>query len=65
MITMVEKGGSAVYPLLLCSLVARTFIIERTIFWVRQGTGPSTARSPSTQPLVHHRGRVDTVRQAE
>ena len=39
MITMFEKGGPVMYPLLLCSLVALTFIIERTIFWVRQGSG--------------------------
>jgi len=28
MITMFEKGGPVMYPLLLCSLVALTFIIE-------------------------------------
>ena len=39
MITMFQKGGPVMYPLLLCSLVALTFIIERTIFWVRQGRG--------------------------
>jgi biopolymer transport protein ExbB len=39
MITMFQKGGPVMYPLLLCSLVALTFIIERAIFWVRQGRG--------------------------
>jgi biopolymer transport protein ExbB len=39
MITIFQKGGPVMYPLLLCSLVALTFIIERTIFWVRQSRG--------------------------
>jgi biopolymer transport protein ExbB len=35
MLTFFEKGGPVMYPLLLCSLVALTFIIERTLFWIR------------------------------
>ena len=30
------KGGPIMYPLLLCSLVSLTVIIERTIFWIRE-----------------------------
>ncbi|MBI4619708.1 MAG: MotA/TolQ/ExbB proton channel family protein [Desulfobacterales bacterium] len=30
------KGGPVMYPLLLCSLIAFTFVIERIIFWVRE-----------------------------
>jgi biopolymer transport protein ExbB len=29
------KGGPVMYPLLLCSLISLTVIIERTIFWIR------------------------------
>jgi biopolymer transport protein ExbB len=31
------QGGPVMYPLLFCSLVSLTFIIERCIFWVREG----------------------------
>lgn len=30
------KGGPVMYPLLLCSLISSTVIIERIIFWVRE-----------------------------
>jgi biopolymer transport protein ExbB len=30
------KGGPIMYPLLLCSIIALTVIIERIIFWVRE-----------------------------
>ncbi|MDI6777337.1 MAG: MotA/TolQ/ExbB proton channel family protein [Syntrophales bacterium] len=30
------QGGPIMYPLLLCSLISLTVIIERTIFWVRE-----------------------------
>ena len=30
------KGGPVMYPLLLCSLISLTIIIERIIFWVRE-----------------------------
>jgi len=29
------QGGPIMYPLLLCSLISLTIIIERTIFWIR------------------------------
>jgi len=31
------KGGPIMYPLLLCSLISLTVIIERIIFWMREG----------------------------
>jgi len=34
MIDLFIKGGPIMYPLLACSIVALTVIIERTIFWV-------------------------------
>jgi biopolymer transport protein ExbB len=30
------QGGSVMYPLLFCSLVSLTIIIERSIFWIRE-----------------------------
>lgn len=35
MIEFFVKGGPVMYPLLLCSLISLTVIIERTWFWIR------------------------------
>jgi biopolymer transport protein ExbB len=32
-----ESGGPVMYPLLACSFIVLTVVIERTIFWVRTG----------------------------
>ena len=32
-----DKGGPVMYPLLVCSIIALSVVIERTIFWFRQG----------------------------
>ena len=37
MIHIFIKGGPVMYPLLACSLIALTVIIERTMFWIREG----------------------------
>jgi len=34
MIDIFIKGGPIMYPLLLCSIIALTVIIERSIFWI-------------------------------
>lgn len=39
------KGGPVMYPLLGCSIVALTVIIERTLFWIKKDLGRN-------QPLV-------------
>jgi biopolymer transport protein ExbB len=39
MLIFLQKGGPVMYPLLICSLVSLTFIIERTMFWIRQTRG--------------------------
>jgi len=36
MINLFIKGGPIMYPLLLCSIIALTVIIERTIFWISE-----------------------------
>jgi biopolymer transport protein ExbB len=37
MIDLFTHGGILMYPLLLCSVIALTLIIERSIFWVASG----------------------------
>lgn len=32
-----DKGGPVMYPLLVCSIIALSVVIERTIFWFRLG----------------------------
>ena len=39
MITFFEQGGVLMIPLLLCSLLAVTIILERLIFWIRTSMG--------------------------
>jgi len=36
MIEIFQKGGPVMYPLLACSLLALTVIIERLLFWIRE-----------------------------
>jgi biopolymer transport protein ExbB len=35
--TIIAKGGPIMYPLLLCSIVAFTVVLERAVFWWREG----------------------------
>ena len=32
-----NEGGPVMYPLLACSIIALSVVIERTIFWVKLG----------------------------
>ncbi|HOX07862.1 MAG TPA: MotA/TolQ/ExbB proton channel family protein [Planctomycetota bacterium] len=43
MIDLFLRGGPVMWPLLLTSLVGLTFIIERTIFWLRVASGRDKA----------------------
>jgi biopolymer transport protein ExbB len=36
MITIFIKGGPVMYPLLACSIIALTVVIERLMFWIRE-----------------------------
>ncbi|MBW1783801.1 MAG: MotA/TolQ/ExbB proton channel family protein [Deltaproteobacteria bacterium] len=47
MIDVFIKGGPVMYPLLACSVIALTVIIERLLFWVREDMRRN-------QPLVDH-----------
>ena len=37
MLVIFQKGGPVMYPLLACSIIALTVIIERFLFWIREG----------------------------
>ena len=37
MVELFIKGGPVMYPLLACSIISLTVIIERAIFWTREG----------------------------
>ncbi len=37
MVNFVFKGGPVMYPLLICSIISLTVIIERAIFWIGVG----------------------------
>ncbi len=47
MIDIFFKGGPVMYPLLGCSIIALTVIIERALFWIREDMRRN-------QPLVDH-----------
>ena len=36
MMVLFEKGGPVMYPLLVCSVIAMTVVIERMLFWLRE-----------------------------
>ena len=61
MIDIFIKGGPVMYPLLACSIISLTVIIERILFWIREGMFRN-------QPLVDNvlelcrRGNWETVR---
>ena len=61
MIDIFIKGGPVMYPLLACSIIALTVIIERAVFWIREDMFRN-------QPLVENvmelcrEGKWDMVR---
>jgi biopolymer transport protein ExbB len=62
MMNLFVKGGPVMYPLLACSIIAMTVVIERLLFWLREGTRRN-------QPLVDRvlslcqKGEWDNVRE--
>ena len=36
MLEFFVKGGPVMYPLLACSVIALTVVIERMLFWIRE-----------------------------
>ena len=62
MFMLMQKGGFVMYPLLLCSLISVTFIIERTLFWIRQNKGRNQEVVNRMLHLVE-KGRYDEISQ--
>ncbi|MFP3869931.1 MAG: MotA/TolQ/ExbB proton channel family protein [Syntrophobacteria bacterium] len=65
MLVFIQKGGPVMYPLLLCSLVALTFIIERSLFWIRQNRGRSQQVVNRILELAEKQcyGQIDTLQE--
>ena len=61
MIDVFFKGGPIMYPLLICSILALTVIIERTIFWVVEDHRRDQALVDKVLSLAE-RGNWETVR---
>jgi len=61
MINLFIKGGPIMYPLLICSIIALTVIIERTIFWIGEGYRRDQALVNKVLALAE-RGNWETVR---
>jgi biopolymer transport protein ExbB len=61
MINLFIKGGPIMYPLLICSIIALTVIIERTIFWIGEDYRRDQALINEVLSLAE-RGNWETVR---
>ena len=61
MIEIFIKGGPVMYPLLVCSILALTVIIERAIFWIREDIYRSRSLVDSMLELCRE-GDWDAVR---
>ena len=61
MLTIFIKGGPVMYPLLACSVIALSVIIDRAIFWMKQ----SLQRKPSLVDEIlelYHHGDLEAIR---
>jgi len=61
MLTIFTKGGPVMYPLLACSVIALSVIIDRAIFWMKQ----SLQRKPSLVDEIlelYHHGDLEAIR---
>ena len=61
MIDLFFKGGPIMYPLLMCSIIALTVIIERTIFWIGEDYRRDQALVNEVLSLAEQ-GNWETVR---
>jgi len=61
MINLFIKGGPIMYPLLICSIIALTVIIERTIFWIGEDHRRDQALVNEVLSLAE-RGNWETAR---
>jgi len=61
MINLFIKGGPIMYPLLICSIIALTVILERTIFWIGEDYRRDQALVNEVLSLAEQ-GNWETVR---
>ena len=61
MINLFIKGGPIMYPLLVCSIIALTVILERTIFWIGEDYRRDQALVNEVLSLAEQ-GNWETVR---
>ena len=61
MIDLFLKGGPVMYPLLACSVIAMTVVIERAIFWIQSDRSRNQALVDEVLELCRV-GNWDTVR---
>ncbi len=59
--TIFTKGGPVMYPLLLCSIVAVTVVLDRAIFWWREGRRRDEEQCDQVVALAGQ-GRFDQAR---
>ena len=52
MLDLFQKGGVVMYPLLACSLVSLTLILERSLFWIREKRAADNAVVDEVLELV-------------
>lgn len=62
MIEIFNNGGPVMYPLLFCSIISLTIIIERTIFWIGIGMEKNQKLLDSVLELSRH-GEWDLIRE--
>ncbi len=63
MVALFYKGGPLMWPLLICSFLSLTVIIERLIFWIREERGDN---GHSVEKILHltEQGRFDEALEA-
>ncbi len=61
MIDIFFKGGPVMYPLLACSIISLTVIIERALFWIREGSLRNQSLVDSVLELCRQ-GNWDSVK---
>ncbi len=62
MVELFLKGGPVMYPLLACSLIALTVVIERILFWIREDMRRNQSLVDDVLELCQ-RGDWDAVRE--
>jgi biopolymer transport protein ExbB len=62
MIDYFYYGGPVMYPLLFCSIVSLTIVIERSIFWIRVKRGRDIGRLDVFMDLIE-KGKMDEAKE--